>query len=231
MSLKYLLLLAVIFPSWSQAKPYGASVNLSPFAGSANTSTNETVENNSGVKISVDKAFPVISKFSLGPRIEASNSFTNTKGSKNNRTQLSTYDIRAFGFGLISTYEVFSSKPQKQLVYLASTIGRNYAKINQDESGEDYYVEKNFHNIKGYYNDTEVGMNFLVKPTLGFNIGAYYHTNYLNLSGVSATTNGEKLSPEGGLSLAGDAEEEKQQLPRNITIYSYGIKLGLNIII
>jgi len=231
MKLKYLSVFLIISSSAAMAKPYGVSVNLSPFAGTANTSTNETVEHNTGVKLSVDKAYTVLPNFAIGPRIEASNSFTNTKNKKDSRTQLSTYDIRALGFGIISNYKIKTEKPQQRLLYLAATVGRNYTKINQDESGNEYYVEKNFHNIKGYYNDVELGISFLVRPTLGFNIGAYHHTDYLNLSGVSATANGEQVNPEGGLSVAGNAEEDKLLLPRRINVYSYGIKLGLNIII
>ncbi len=231
MNLIYLSTFLLFFTYQAHAKPYGLSVGISPFAGTADTTADETVEHNTGLKISVDKTFPIISRFSLGPRLEASNSYTSTKKSKDNRTQLSNYDIRSFGIGFISTYRLSSEQTPKRFLYLSSAFGRNYAKIKQDESGDNFYVEKNFHNIKGYYQDTEFGLKVLVKSTLGFNIGGYYHTNYLDLSGVSATVDGEEINPSGGLSLTGDPEAEKRQLPRNITVHSYGLKIGMNILI
>lgn len=209
------------------------NVTLAPYIGTGSQSNGASVRHSSGVRVTGGRHF-VFSKYNLvfGPQVEVGNGIVSSKrDTKNHQKAISNYDNRYALAGLHfgKLYGDITNLPNE--VFINVVAGYAESKLSEDESGDNIFIQKDYHKIHGQYFSTEIGTaiqlqrNFHIHATV---VGQLYNADQSKAQG---SIDGDTADSTGAYSLT-QSEKEKyadgldHELVQRTLAGSVGLSLG-----
>jgi outer membrane autotransporter protein len=186
------------------------NVTLSPYIGTGSQSNGASVRHSSGVRVTAGRRF-VFSKrnFTVGPHFEIGNGiFSAKRATHSNQTAISNYDNRFFlaGLHLGKLYGDITNLPNE--VFFRAAAGYAESKLSEDESGENIFIQKDYHKIRGKYFSTEIGTAIQLQRNFHLNASLVGQLYQADQSDAKGTVEGDTADSTGAYSLS---EEEKAE--------------------
>jgi hypothetical protein len=210
------------------AKANSIDISLNPYLGTGSVSDGSTVRSATGLRASISRSFSVSERLSLAPKVEVGNNYINTKDSKDDHRILSTYDNRYLVGGAQLGVLVGSIGKMKKEVYTSFAGGRAISKLNQDESGSDYFARKEYSGISGRYLTAEVGANIQVKRDISFNVALLHAAYHANAEKSVRNASGE-VAMSGGKTFSLSDENSANRVPDHFVQKLYFVTFGLTV--
>jgi hypothetical protein len=227
------LLALAAAPAHAQSLPAAYSdyaVAFGPFVGGGSISTGSTVKNVNGYALSVERHWRLSQGLSLGPVLDVSNAFVETKDHKAGQSKMSgTYDNRLFMAGVRLSQAVGNDQTLAQTVYLTLLGGRGYSKLSQTDAAPAATTQTDFGNIRGTAFAGELGAFLPLKGSFGINLAFAASQYKVDQSQATGTYAGDRIV-DGVLSLTeGSYTADDNGLERSVTMRSYAGKLGVSL--
>jgi hypothetical protein len=222
----FIVFLLLILPSSAFAERLsGINIQMTPFAATGELSNDAKIKNHIGIKGSIDKLFSLRGPFYVGPRVEAGNSYLSTEDRTDGFKVLSTYDNRFVTGGFRAGFW-FGDDTLPNDIYLAAGFGRGYSKLRIDESGEDYYAQRDANKIEGRYQSLELGGNWHVRRGFSFNGALFNHLYDADQSKAKQSVDSEVATTKGIQLTSG---EESPDLDDRVVQRTFGFAFGFTI--
>lgn len=214
----------------AQAADYGLSFG--PFLGGGNLSTTADVRQASGYSVSADGRFRISEALMLGPRVEFTNAFVNTKAASGNTEALATYDHRIVAAGAVLSHDLGSPAANEDTstrrAYVAVTGGQGYSKLAVDENGPRHFIQSQFGDLAGTYGAVETGAWLPLNGRVGVNLALLGSLYRLDQSEAKGTFEGERVRDDGReLRLQGKRGPETNALSDRAVFKTYAGKLTI----
>lgn len=205
---------------------------LGPFFGGGFTDSKATMRHNTGYTISLERNWPLgLAGLHLGPRLEFSNNFINTKQQTGDVKSISIYDNRLIGAGIIVRQSTTSAESWLSRLYASLIVGKAYSKILIDESGTRFFRQSEFERLNGTWLQSEIGGAFPLRGSLALNIGIIANRLLIDQSAAIGRYEGDSIAADGSMSLiSGNLDNSQQQILANRARFdSLALRLGLAI--
>jgi hypothetical protein len=201
---------------------------INPYVGGGSVSDGSKVQSATGLRANFVRGFRVNDRLSLGPRVEIGNNYINTKSRADDRRILSTYDNRYLVGGAQLGVAVGPLSKFRRDVYLSFAGGRAMSKLNQDETGTDYYARKKYSQLKGTYYASEIGTNIQVRRDIAFNVSLLSSFYRVDARKSVENASGE-IALAGGKTFELNSENSVNRVPDRITQKLYFLSFGLTV--
>jgi hypothetical protein len=206
-------------------------LNFGPYVGGGDISNGARVRHTSGYTLAVERNWKVNdSGLAIGPRVEVTNGFVNSKLDNNDLKSVATYDNRIFAAGIRISQTVGNSGTFAQGIYLTGVAGKGYSKLSIDDTGESVFVQRTYGNISGNFFGSELGGWIPLKENLGINIAFTANSLTANQENVSFTYESEVPGDSGlGLTTGSGKESSVNTLEDSVTMKTYAGRIGLSL--
>lgn len=203
-------------------------LSLSPFTGSGNTSFGADVRSANGVSLALYSRYN-FGIFTLGPKVEITNSLFSTKSSISNTQTIVSYDNILLSFGFILASQDFL--PLKTSLYLAPSGGLGWSDLSVSENSSTSFNQFDQSGARGNYFAFEFGTLTKVNNDKLQIMAAFTTSRYfIDQSQLAGTHFYEQTNPiTGGLNLndGGDNAQDTPQIDTAVTQTFYGFKAGI----
>jgi len=224
-------LVLMLIPSLSQAYSSEYQLNFGPYVGGGDVSNGARVRHTSGYTIAVDRNWKLNEQgLAIGPRLEITNGFVNSKLVDNELKSIATYDNRIFAAGFRISQTVGNPRTFAQGVYLTAVAGKGYSKLSIDDTGDTVFVQRNYGNISGNFFGSELGGWIPLRDKLGINVAFTAHSLIANQDNVSFTYESEFPRDSGlGLTSGSGKDSSLNTLEDKVTMKTYAGRIGLSL--
>ncbi len=220
--------------------------SLGSYIGGGTVSSDETVKNSGGYGITFEREWFLGHDFGnlvVGPRLEAVNSFVNTRAERQGSSFVYNYDNRIIAAG-IHLGRFFGSSPDMSTpstslvreIYINAMAGKSYSKLTIDENAERRYVQHYYNGIQGDYFAGELGVMIPIRAGFYCNVAAMnssYKAHQKDATGTYEESNVvDAEKPQGGYSLRTvDGVHSDARLLNADTLYqkTFGLKVSVSI--
>jgi hypothetical protein len=208
-------------------------LNFGPYVGGGDISDGATVRHTSGYTLAVERNWAVgTSGLSVGPRIEVSNGFVNTrnKDAASGVTSVATYDNRIFAAGVRVSQNVGAPHTFAQGIYLTAVAGKAYSKLAIDDTGADSFIQRSYGNISGNFFGSELGGWIPLKDNFGINLAVLGSSYRANQSDATGSFEGE-VQNDNGLSLTSGSYDgtADNKLADSVVMKTVAGRIGLSL--
>lgn len=227
---KLACLAALTITSSAGAYTSDYQLNFGPYVGGGDISNGSQVRHTSGYTLAVERHWPVNNLgLSIGPRIEITNGFVNSKFNNDSIKSVATYDNRIFAAGFRISQSVGADYTFAQGVYLTAVAGKGYSKLSIDDTGDTLFMQRTYGNISGNFFGTEVGGWIPLAGNFGLNLAFLANAYQANQRQVTGTYEGE-IPQEQGLTLVqGSYDDEDSGLESSVTMKTFAGRIGLSL--
>jgi hypothetical protein len=223
-------LILLMTPAVAGAYTSEYQLNFGPYVGGGDISNGARVRHTSGYTLAVERNWKFSNSLAIGPRVEVTNGFVNSKLNSNDLNSVATYDNRIFAAGLRMSHAVGNSGTFAQGIYLTAVVGKGYSKLSIDDTGDSVFVQRNYGNISGNFFGSELGGWIPLKENFGVNIAFTANSLTANQKDVSFTYQSEVPS-DAGLSLTSGSGKDSSTntLEDKVTMKTYAGRIGLSL--
>ena len=223
-------LILLLTPSLAGAYTSDYQLNFGPYVGGGDISNGARVRHTSGYTLAVERNWRFSDSIAIGPRVEVTNGFVNSKLNTKDLNSVATYDNRIIAAGLRISHAVGNSGTFAQGIYLTAVAGKGYSKLSIDDTGDSVFVQRNYGNISGNFFGSELGGWIPLKENFGVNIAFTANSLTANQENVSFTYQSEVPGDVGlGLTSGSDKDSSLNTLEDKVTMKTYAGRIGLSL--
>jgi len=206
-------------------------LNFGPYVGGGDISNGGRVRQTSGYTLAVERNWTFrAGELAIGPRLEFTNGFVNSKTNNNELKSVATYDNRIVAAGFRISHAVGNSGTFAQGLYLTAVAGKGYSKLSIDDTGDRVFIQRTYGNISGNFLGTEFGGWIPLKENFGVNIAFTANSFSANQENVSFTYESEVPSESGlGLTSGSGKDSNQNTLEDKVTMKTYAGRIGLSL--
>ncbi len=227
---KLAALIMLMTPTLAGAYTSSYQLNFGPYVGGGDISNGARVRHTSGYTLAVERNWKFNDSLAIGPRVEVTNGFVNSKLDNDDLKSVATYDNRIFAAGLRISHAVGNSGTFAQGVYLTAVAGKGYSKLSIDDTGDNVFVQRTYGNISGNFFGSELGGWIPLKENFGVNIAFTANSLTSNQENVSFTYQSEVPGDSGlGLTSGSGKDSSVNTLEDKVTMKTYAGRIGLSL--
>lgn len=227
---KLACLTVLIISSSAGAYTSDYQLNFGPYVGGGDISNGSRVRHTSGYTLAVERHWPVNeSGLSIGPRIEVTNGFVNSKSNEDGIKSIATYDNRFLAAGFRISQSVGTNYTFTQGVYLTGVVGKGYSKLSIDDTSDTTFMQRTYGNISGNFFGSELGGWIPLKGNFGLNLAVLANSYSASQSKVTGTYEGEIPQGQGLTLVKGTYENKDSELESNVTMKTFAGRIGVSL--